>query len=144
MKKTLVSFLEGAIVGLVLGFVLAILDIDITAFQIAIVVAAAIISTSIASTIAQMINTGKTPVFYEWVYDYDGNRIVVSTGFKETLYINDELADEKKGITIKQVALNGHLKSGEEVNAVIKGGMTVTCELHVGNELLKPVATKVP
>ena len=96
MKKFLVGLLEGMIVGAVLGVTIGILDIGATAAQVTIIVAAAIISTSIASSIGSYINTGSAPVFYEWVYNHGGNRIAVSTGLTEKLYINDELADQKK------------------------------------------------
>jgi len=145
MKKVLVSLLEGVIVGAVLGIVIALLGIDITGSQIAILIVAALGSTSIASLIGQMINTGKAPVFYEWVYNHGGNRIAVSMGLlTEKLYINDELIDECKQIKLNKAELKGKLKSGEEVRAMIKGGVTTICELYVGNELLRPVATKTP
>jgi len=143
MKRFLVSLLEGAIVGIILGSVVVILDIDITGSQIAILAFVLFISTSFASAIGQMINTGKAPIHYEWIYNHGGNRIEVSAGLTEKLYINDELADEKKGIALK-AELKGKLKSGEEVKAVIKGGMTAKCELFVGDEQLQPIATKTP
>ena len=143
MKKFLVSLLEGIIVGVILGSALVILGIEMTGFQMGILVFVLFISTSIASSIGQWINTGKAPTHYEWVYNHNENRIEVSAGLTEKLYINDELADEKKGVALK-VELRGKLKSGEEVKAVIKGGMTAKCELFIGNELLQPIATKTP
>jgi len=115
----------------------------VTATQTIIIVVGAIISASIASTIGRWIN-GESPVFYEWVYNYGENRIAVSAGLTEKLYINDKLADEKKVITFKSVELSGRLATGEEVRATITGGKTAGCELFVGNERLRPVATKTP
>jgi len=144
MKKILVALLEGVIVGAILGIVLVVLDIEITAVQSMIIVLAAMSGTSAASSIGQWINTGKSPIRYEWVYSYDGNRIEVSASLTEKLYINDELVDENKKIKLNKAELSGKLKSGEEVKAVIKGGVTAKCELSVGSELLQPIAVKTP
>jgi len=144
MKKFLVALLEGTIVGILLAIVIIVFDIDVTTTQTMILLFTSIIGTSIASSIGQTINTGKAPVFYEWVYNHDGYRIAVSAGLTEKLYINDELVDHKKGVTIKKVELEGQLETGEKVRAVITGGMTAKCEVHVGNKRLEVVSTKTP
>jgi len=143
MKKLLVSILEGAIVGITMGIIIVILDIEMTSTQVGILIGSAIIVTSFASSIGHLINTGKAPVFYEWVYHYDGYRIAVSAGLTEKLYINDVLVDEKKGISSK-AELRSKLTTGDEVKAVITGGMTAKCELFIGNQLLQPTSTKTP
>ena len=144
MKKFVVSIVEGILVGIGIAIAMRVLDIEATAFQASMLAVSAMIITSLASSIAQMVSSGKAPVFYEWVYMYGDNRIAVATGVKETLYINDELVAEKKGVSLSKVELSSKLKSGEEVKAVIIGGLTTKCELYVGNELLEPVATKAP
>jgi len=143
MKKLLVSLLEGAIVGITMGIIIAILDIEITGVQAGILIGSALIITSFASAIGRLINTGKAPVFYEWVYNYDGNRIAVSAGLAEKLYINDVLVDEKKGVSLK-AELRSKLTTGEEVRAVITGGLTAKCELFIGSQMLQPTSTKKP
>jgi len=144
MKKILVSLLEGAIVGVAIAVIMIILGIDATPTQLAIFLPSVITITSVASAIGRMINTGESPIFYEWVYNYGENRIEVSIGLTEKLYINDELVDEHKKIALNKVELKGKLKTGEEVKVAIIGGMTAKCELYVDNQLLQPIATKTP
>lgn len=144
MKKIIVAILEGIFVGVGISIAMRVLGIETTPFQASMLVVSAMVITSLASSIAQKVNSGKALAFYEWVYMYGDNRIAVSTGIKEVLYINDALADEKRGVSLRGVELVGKLKSGETVKAVITGGLTAKCELFVGNDLLQPIATKTP
>ena len=144
MKKFFVSVLEGLLVGVLMVVLLRILGIETTNFQAGMIGGGAILIVSLANSIGRMINTGKSPVYHEWVYQYEGTRIAVSAGLKEKLYVDDVLVDEHKGIALKSVSLTGKLKTGEAVQATIIGGMTVKCVLTVAGKQLEPTATMTP
>ena len=144
MKGFLVSLLEGVIVGIIMVVIMLIFDIEATVNQTVMLICAAIVSTSAATSIGGMIKKGKDTVFYEWVYKYGETRIEVTLGFVERLYINDELVYENKKVKLNRVELKGRLKTDEEVRAIIIGGMTTKCELFVGDKLLQPVVIKTP
>lgn len=143
MKPFLISFAEGVIVGVFIIIVINILGIEATGTQLGILIASTLIFTSIGSSVSRAILKGEAPHKYEWIYTYDGNRIVVMAGLAEELYINDKLVDKKKGISLK-AELNGRLKTGEEVKVVIIGGMTAKCELFIDDERVEPIAAKTP
>jgi len=142
-KNILAPIIEGVVVGVIISIVMSIVGIEATGTQIGIVVASALIVTTIASAISQAVVKGESPYKYEWAYTYGENRIVVIAGLSEELYINDELVDKKSGIKLK-AELEGQLKTGEKVKVSISGGMTAKCELFVGNVLLEPIAIKTP
>ena len=145
MKKfrTIIApFVEGLIVGISMVILLNALGIETTQTQFTIIVVTVIIVTSIASSIGRIIAKGELPVRYEWVYKYGENRIEVTASLTEKLYINDKLVDTAKGVSFKQISLNGKLDTGEEVVATIIGGTRVNCKLLVGNEELQAIATK--
>jgi len=144
LKKFIASLVEGVIVGLFIAIILNILDIEVTSNQLIIISVGVLLVTSIASAISRFIAKGESPIRHEWVFNYGENRIEVTAGLTEKLYINDELVDQKKGISLSRVELGGQLKTGEKVRAAIIGGMTAKCEVYVGNEQLQIVATKTP
>jgi len=145
MKDILISLFEGFFVGLVMMGILSFIGVETTLLQLAIISGSAIALTSVASSIGGMVKTGKDTVFYTWVYMYGETSITVTAGFSQRLYINNKLVDECKKIKLKSSELNGKLKTGEAMRAVISAsGMTAKCELFVGNTLLQPITTKTP
>jgi len=144
MKDFIVSFLEGIIVGVAMSLVIILLDIDMTTTQIIVLIAVACVSASVASSIGNLIKKGKDTVYYEWVFKHGDNRIEITAGLVERLYIDDILVDENQKVKLNKVELHGKLKTGEDVKAIIVGGMTMKCELFVDNKQLQPTLTKKP
>jgi hypothetical protein len=144
MRKTIASAIEGAIVGISIAVIVRILDIEVTSIQLIILIFIAFFSASIASAIGRFIAKGENPLRHEWVYKYGENRIEVTTGLTEKLYINDELVFTNKKVSLKLAELKGKLKTGEEVVATITpGGDTgIKCRLLVGNEELQVIVVK--
>ena len=141
-RKIIAPIVEGLIVGVSMIILLSILGIETTQTQFTIIVVVVILITSISNAVGRAITKGESPLKCQWVYKYGENRIEVTAGLTEKLYINDKLVDTSKGISLKQVSLKGRLNTGEEVAATIIGGASVKCRLLVGNEELQPVATK--
>jgi len=141
-RKFIAPFIEGLIVGVIFFIVLSILGIETSEIQFTIIMVTVFISTSLASAIARFIEKGDASFRYEWVYKYSENRIEVTAGLTEKLYINDELVDTKKGVSLKEVALKGTLKTGEEVSATITGGMNIKCRVLVGDKELDVLSVK--
>ena len=77
-----------------------------------------------------------------WTYQYGENTIVVeNTATTETLYINNEVVDTKKGIAFS-ANLTGKLPEGQTVTAEITGSFGVGCDLYVDDVLQQPVSKK--
>ena len=142
-RKTIAPFVYGIITGISLVIILNVLGIETTLTQLTILVMVVCIIPSIAISVGRTIAKAELPIIRcEWVYMYRENRIEVTVGSTEKLYINDELVDTAKGVQLKQVSLNGKLNTGEEVVATIIAGTSVKCQLLVGNEELQAIATK--
>ena len=142
MRNTIASIVEGAIVGVLLGALLAVLRIEVTGLQVGIIIGGVFLSTGIASAVNKLITKGDLLYMYEWIVQYNDHSIIIKAGTSGELHINGTLADRKAGIPIstKAVELNGVLDSGEKVRAVIapnkigeatKSGKSVRCELYV-------------
>ena len=143
MRTFIASLVEGIIVGGILGLTLRILDIEVTTAQITTLLIVVFISTSAASAVARFIAKGEAPLACQWVYKFGENRIDVTAGLTEKLYINDELADTSKGIKLKQATLKGELSSGEKVSATLSSGLSgITCQLLVDGKEVEVFATK--
>lgn len=78
-----------------------------------------------------------------WLYKYGEDIIkVVNKDFGGSeLYINDELCDQKKGVSLRD-CLSATLKNGETVSAVLEGVVTVGCSLCVDGKSQDPVQVK--
>ena len=148
MKKFLVQLLEGIIVGLALGILFFIMDIDATPVQVGVIVAVAILATSFAAAISRSINKEGFLYNYAWVYQHGGNTIVVRANNGEQLYVNGTVVDEKKGVSWNNVELQSQLDTGETITATLSGEKPSTaikedkllkCELQVDGNMLEPV-----
>jgi len=144
MKDILIAFLEGALVGIAMAVVIVVMGIEMTTAQMAILIAVAVFTGSIAASIGGMLKKGKDTVYYSWVFRHGQTRFEVTAGLVERLYIDDVLVAESTKIALKAVELKGKLETGEEVRAVITGGVGIKCELFVGDEKLQPISTKTP
>ena len=141
-RKVIAPFVGGLIVGISMLILLNVLGIETTQNQFTIIVVLVILISSFASAVERMIAKGESPIRCEWVYKYGEDRIEVTAGLTEKLYINDVLVDSKKGVSFKQVSLRGKLAAGEKVMATITGGTSVKCQLVVDGVELQPIATK--
>ena len=80
--------------------------------------------------------TPKNPM--KWIYKYGENTIIVVNRISgETLIVNGEIQDQKKGIKFKS-ELRGKLSSGEEIKATIGGNSEMICSLFIDNKLQTP------
>ena len=77
----------------------------------------------------------------EWVYEFEGNTILVRNAKVVELVINGDVQDSIKGIRLK-AELNGTLPSGKAVRATLGGFAEVECSLYVDDVVLTP--TTVP
>ena len=121
MRKFIAELAEGLIIGIVMGATIGILGIEITLWEIIILIVAIIIATSIARGIRNSISKGKIDFLpkYEWTYQFGKHKITVKASKAEELYINDKLVDKKTGISFPPVELNGLLDTGEKITAVL-------------------------
>ncbi len=78
----------------------------------------------------------------EWVYEFDGNVILVRNGKEVELLVNGEVQTRIKGIHLK-AELNGTLPSGNSVKATLGGFIEVDCTLSVDNVVIAPIAVPV-
>lgn len=78
----------------------------------------------------------------EWVYEFEGNTILVRNAKVVELIINDNVQDSIKGIRLK-AELNGTLPSGQSVKASLGGFAEVECTLSVDDVVLTPIASPV-
>ena len=78
-----------------------------------------------------------------WLYKYGNDTIlVINKGFDGSeLYINGELRDINKGVSIKD-RLAAKLESGELVSATLEGMWEMGCTLAIGDDLQEPVEVK--
>jgi hypothetical protein len=118
MKKFIAAIVEGVIVGVGVFVLFRIMDIDVDIVDV--IIFAAIITglTSLASGVSKLIESGGVLYNYEWNYQYGENTILVIASNSEKLYINGNLADEKKGPS-KKVELSGRLDTGEKITVTI-------------------------
>ena len=150
MKNVLATFIEGAIVGVIMAVLLIVLGIEATTFQTVAIIVGVFLSTGIASAIKNVITKGHLLYSYEWAIQYNEHSIIVKAGNAEELYINGAIADRKTGISTKAVELKGELGSGEKVTAVISpnklgeaatSGKSLRCELFVDGKPLQMAAS---
>ena len=74
-----------------------------------------------------------------WKYDYNGETIVVKNTISNCeLVINGSVVDHKNGIMTEAIMI-GTLTTGERVTAELRGGMAVSCIVHVDDILQHPV-----
>ena len=78
----------------------------------------------------------------EWVYEFEGNTILVRNAKVVELLINGEVQDSVKGIRLK-AELNGTLPSGKSVKATLGGLVEVDCTLSVDDVVIEPASTPV-
>ena len=144
MRKVIANLLEGVFVGLLMGALLILLDVELEPWHFAIIAVGAMAFTSVASELRRFIESGGQLYNYEWTYQYGEHTILVKASNKEELFINGKLVDQKKGIS-KKVELNGMLDSGEKITVIItaetiKKQLTtdkpIRCELLVNGKPL--------
>lgn len=78
-----------------------------------------------------------------WLYKYgDDTILVINKNFDGSeLYVNGELCDENKGVSIKD-RLVTKLKSGELVSATLEGAWKMGCSLVIDGKPQEPVEIK--
>ena len=76
----------------------------------------------------------------KWLYHYGDDTIkVINKNFDGSeLYINGELRDRKKGISLRD-CLKTVLESGETVTATLEGLVTMGCSLCIDGKPQEPV-----
>ena len=145
MKNFIAEMLEPIIIGGIIGLILAVLGIEMTTLQVAILIGGTMVAIGIVSTIKNLITKGGL-YSYEWMLQYNEHSINVKANNAEELYINGSLADRKTGISRKAVELKGLLDSGEKITAIIspakfaeasKSGKALRCELFVDGKALQ-------
>ena len=141
MKKQVVSVLKalayGGLAGAFVSILVLVLGLQITNTQGMIMTIALLIGTSVIFSITKAFILNKPASWAEWGFLYGTHRIKVKTGLIDRLYINDALADVHKGIALRQVVLSGSLPTGETVQATIKGGWSLTCQLLVAGQVVE-------
>lgn len=78
----------------------------------------------------------------EWVYEFEGNSVLVRNAKVVELIINGETQDSVKGIRLK-AELKGTLPSGQVVKATLGGFAEVKCTLSVDGAVIAPVKTPI-
>ena len=78
----------------------------------------------------------------EWVYEFEGNTILVRNAKVVELVINGDVQDSIKGIRLK-AELHGILPSGEAVKATLGGFVEVKCSLCVDDVILTPTTAPI-
>lgn len=78
----------------------------------------------------------------EWVYEFEGNSIIVRNGKVVELLINGEVQDSIKGVHLK-VELIGTLPSGNNVRATLGGLIDVDCTLSVDDVVITPTTAPI-
>lgn len=78
-----------------------------------------------------------------WLYQHGNDTIkVVNKDFSGSeLYVNGELCDQNKGISLRD-RLTTVLKSGETVTATLEGLVTMGCSLCIDGKPQDPVEVK--
>lgn len=76
-----------------------------------------------------------------WTYKYGNHTITVKNEKATELYVDGELQDQKRGISLK-ADLKGKLPGGEEIMVTVGGLIDVECMLHVDRVLQVPVEVK--
>ena len=121
MRSIIAHIAEGVFVGLCMGGLLVLFDVELEIFQFALLCFGAMMFTGMGSGLRRLIE-GKVQLYnYEWVFQYGEQSILVKASKTEELYINDKLADNKTGVSFGKVELKGLLDTGERITAVISG-----------------------
>ena len=148
MKKTIASAIEGALIGILIAVLFRVFDIELEGWQLVVIIVAVVSISGFASWIRGLIESGGKLYNYEWAYQYGEHTILVKASNSEELYINGNLADQKKGISNK-IELKGVLDTGEKVMVVISAKSIkkqftsdnpLNCELFIDGKPLKTAA----
>ena len=145
MKNFIAEMLAALIIGSVVGILMNVLGIEVTIWQVMMLLVGTVVTIGIVTAIKNLITKGGL-YSYEWMIQYNEHSISVKANIAEELYINGSLADRKTGISRKAVELKGLLDSGEKITAVIspakfkeasKSGRALRCELFVDGKALQ-------
>jgi len=79
----------------------------------------------------------------KWELNHNGNKVKVENRISgERLYVNDELQDERNGLSFNS-RLYGQLPTGENIKVSLGGWFILQCRVFIDNKLVLSNKNKI-